>query len=213
MSESRRRQFEEASVTSQEAAWITGLSAKTINATIDRGEVKPLKAVRTRGVTSRRLGAAEVVYLLLRKKAGRALSAQARRELYAKLAQRRQAGQSQADVEIRLADGVVRVELKQARIEMAQRWTALRDAAEMVVSDPGIRGGDPVLRGTRVPVYVIADLVAQGVEPGELLEDYPSLSAEMIQAALAYAQTNPRRGRPPKAPWRDKPDAGRRHRR
>jgi uncharacterized protein (DUF433 family) len=83
----------------------------------------------------------------------------------------------------------------------------------MVVSDPAIRGGDPVLRGTRVPVYVIADLIAQGAESSELLEDFPSLNSEMIQAALAYAQTNPRRGRPAKAPWRDKPSARRRHRR
>jgi uncharacterized protein (DUF433 family) len=189
------------------------MSAKTIKATIDRGEVKPQKAVRTRGVTSRRLGAAEVVYLLVRKKAGRSLSAEARKELYAKLAQRRQSENPQADFEIRLAEGVIRVEIKQARIEMAQRWAALRDAAELVVSDPEIRGGAPVLRGTRVPVYVIADLVAQGADTSELLEDYPSLDAALIQAALAYAETNPRRGRPAKAPWRDRPSARRRHRR
>lgn len=210
MSNTKNDPTEEACVTSQEAAWITGLSAKTINATIDRGEVRPLKTVRIRGVTSRRLGAAEVVYLIVRKKAGRALSAHARKELYAKLAQRRQQQNSQADVEIRLAGGLIRVEIRQARIEMAQRWAALQDAAEMVVSDPEIRDGEPVLRGTRVPVYLIADLAAQGADIRELLEDYPSLDAEMIQAAVAYAETNPRRGRPSKAPWRDRPSAAQR---
>lgn len=203
----------EHTVTPQEAAWITGLSAKTINATIDRGEVRPVRAVRRRGVSSRKLGAAEVVYLLVRKNAGRSLSPQARRELYTKLVQQRRGAASSPDAEIELAGGLVRVEVKQASDEIARRWAALRDAAELVVSDPEIRGGEPVLQGTRVPVYVIADLAAQGAETRELLEDFPSLDAEMIQAALAYAETNPRRGRPAKAPWRDSPSAGRRHRR
>jgi uncharacterized protein (DUF433 family) len=48
---------------------------------------------------------------------------------------------------------------------------------------------------------MIADLVKQGAGLREILEDYPSLDAQMIQAALAYAQTNPKRGRPSKAPW------------
>ena len=41
----------------------------------------------------------------------------------------------------------------------------LRRARRLVVSDPEILGGDPVFRGTRVPVHLIADLVAQGGEP------------------------------------------------
>jgi uncharacterized protein (DUF433 family) len=200
-------------VTPQEAAWITGLSARTINATIDRGEVRPVGVTRRRGVTSRKLGAAEVVYLIVRRRAGRSLSPQARRELYAKLLEQRCAAGGSPDADIELADGLVRVEVKQAADEMAERWAALQDADALVVSEPEIRGGEPVLRGTRVPVYVIADLVAQGAEPGELLEDYPSLDADMIRAALAYAETNPRRGRPPSAPWRDTPSARRRHRR
>lgn len=210
MSSSKSRTPEEASVTSQEAAWITGLSAKTINATIDRGEVKPLKAERRRGFVSRRLGTAELVYLLVRKKASRSLSPQARRELYAKLTQQRHGADPLGDAEVELAGGLVRVEVKRVRNEVAQRWAALRGAANLVVSDPEIRGGEPVLRGTRVPVYLIADLVAQGADSSELLEDYPSLNAEMIQAALSYAETNPRRGRPSKVPWRDRPSAGRR---
>jgi uncharacterized protein (DUF433 family) len=210
MSNTKNHPAEEASVTSQEAAWITGLSARTINATIDRGEVRPVGVARRRGVTSRKLGAAEVVYLIVRKRVGRSLSPQARRELYAKLLEQRRAAGDSPDADIELAGGLVRVEVKQAADEMAERWAALQDAAELVVSDPEIRGGDPVLRGTRVPVYVIADLVAQGADTRELLEDYPSLDTEMIQAALAYAETNPRRGRPAKAPWRDRPSARRR---
>jgi uncharacterized protein (DUF433 family) len=197
------------SVTPVEAAWLTELSPKTINATIDRGE---LKAVKRRGGTkkrSRNLGAADVLYLMLRKELASVLSASAKRELYQRLTKARlgvlsdwksPSGQ-QCDVEIQLAGGVIRIELKSACSRLAKRWRALRNATQMVISDPTIRGGEPVIRGTRVPVYMIADLVKQGAGLREILEDYPSLDAQMIQAALAYAQTNPKRGRPSKAAW------------
>jgi uncharacterized protein (DUF433 family) len=49
------------------------------------------------------------------------------------------------------------------------------------VSDPEIMGGDTVFSGTRVPVHLIAELVAQGAAPTELLEGYPRLTAEMVR--------------------------------
>jgi len=74
----------------------------------------------------------------------------------------------------------------------------------MVISDPEILGGDPVFRGTRVPVHLIAELVAQGAMPAELIEGYPRLTAEMIRLAPIYAAACPLRGRPRKQPWRDR---------
>lgn len=199
-------------VTTQEAAWIAGVSAKTINAAIDRGEVRPVARPRRRGVTSRQIGAAEVVYFVVRKEAGAALSAQARRELYAQLTAQRWGDWTIApDIaeaastwnrEITLAGGVVRIAIQRACTAVARRWAGLRSATDLVVEDPEIRGGEPVLRGTRVPVHLVADLVGQGADVGEVLEDYPALTAAMVEAALAYAATHPRRGRPAKGPWR-----------
>jgi uncharacterized protein (DUF433 family) len=196
-------------VTPVEAAWLTQLSPKTINATIDRGE---LKAIRKKGLTrksARNLGPADVLYLMLRKDLAAALSAGAKRELYQRLTEIglevlpdwRAPTAEQCDAEIRLAGGVIRIEIKSTCSRLANRWRALRNATQLIVSDPNIRGGEPVVRGTRVPVYMIADLVKQGADLQEILEDYPSLDAPMVDAALAYAQTNPKRGRPPKAPW------------
>lgn len=192
-----------------EAAWLTELSTKTINASIDRGEVKVL---RSRGSVKKRvrnLGPADVLYLMLRKELGTVLSAQAKRELYQRLKDVGLEGLSESissiearcDLEIRLAGGVVRIELKEICSRLANRWRALRDATQLVVSDPQIRGGEPVIRSTRVPVYMVADLLNQGADVNEILEDYPSLDAQMVRAALAYVETNPRRGRPSKAPW------------
>ena len=78
----------------------------------------------------------------------------------------------------------------------------LRRARSLVVSDPEIMGGDPVFRGTRIPVHTIAELVAQGSSQSELLESYPRLTAEMIRLAPIYAAACPLRGHPRHQPWR-----------
>jgi len=69
----------------------------------------------------------------------------------------------------------------------------------MVHSDPAIMAGAPVFRGTRVPVYLIADMIEHGTPIAEILEGYPSLTREMVGYAGIYATTHPRRGRPPEA--------------
>jgi uncharacterized protein (DUF433 family) len=197
-------------VSTQEAAWLTELSTKTINATIDRGELKSApRRNRSRRRVPRRLGPADVFYLVLRKELSSVLSADAKTELYEELVRREwpalqatEAPRQKADSEIRLAGGLVRIELKSVYQRLAKRWLALENASSVVVSDPEIRGGEPIIRGTRVPVYLVADLVEQGAKLREVLEDYPALTASMLRSALAYAQTHPKRGRPRKAPWR-----------
>ena len=53
--------------------------------------------------------------------------------------------------------------------------------------NPEIVGGKPVISGTRVPIDLIMRLYAQGVSTEEILEDYPHLEKEDIQAVLLYA--------------------------
>jgi uncharacterized protein (DUF433 family) len=48
-------------------------------------------------------------------------------------------------------------------------------------------GGQVCAKGTRVPVGVILDSLAEGSDPDEVLRSYPSLKREHIGAALAYA--------------------------
>jgi uncharacterized protein (DUF433 family) len=56
-----------------------------------------------------------------------------------------------------------------------------------VVADPEICGGRPRIRGTRVRVSDIIDMLAAGVDRAEILADYPYLADEDITAALDYA--------------------------
>jgi uncharacterized protein (DUF433 family) len=47
--------------------------------------------------------------------------------------------------------------------------------------------GKPCLKGTRIPVYLILQKLAAGESASELLQAYPQLRPEHIQAALKYA--------------------------
>ena len=85
--------------------------------------------------------------------------------------------------------------------QMTERLAEATAAQFAVVSDPEIRGGEPVVRGTRIPVHLLQDLVAQGATYDELLADYPSLDDQRLRLALVYAKNHPRAGRPRKRPW------------
>ena len=56
-----------------------------------------------------------------------------------------------------------------------------------ITADPAVLVGKPVIRGMRISVAQIVTAVAAGVLQSELLEDYPGLEPDDIQAALLYA--------------------------
>ena len=56
--------------------------------------------------------------------------------------------------------------------------------------DSELHHGDPCIRGTRIPVSTILGSLADGMTPADVQSYYPQLSAEDIQAALAYAAQN-----------------------
>ena len=58
---------------------------------------------------------------------------------------------------------------------------------ERIVIDPSILVGKPVVKGTRLAVEFIVDLLAQGWDEAEILRNYPGLTREDIQACLSYA--------------------------
>lgn len=63
----------------------------------------------------------------------------------------------------------------------------LHEAAHgRVVSDPGILGGQPVFRGTRLPVGTLFDYLADGLTLDYFLESFPSISREQATAVLRY---------------------------
>ena len=57
---------------------------------------------------------------------------------------------------------------------------------ERISIDPQVCGGKPCIKGTRIWVSLILDLLATGMPEAELLEEYPGLVHDDILAALAY---------------------------
>lgn len=62
------------------------------------------------------------------------------------------------------------------------------DWRERITVDPAILVGKPVVRGTRLAVEFILDLVAGGWSFDEVLANYPGLTVEDIRACVAYAK-------------------------
>ena len=58
---------------------------------------------------------------------------------------------------------------------------------ERIVVNPKILGGKPIIRGTRLSVEFILELLASNVSEKDILEDYSHITKEDIQACLRYA--------------------------
>jgi uncharacterized protein (DUF433 family) len=58
---------------------------------------------------------------------------------------------------------------------------------ERIVIDPAVLTGKPIIKGTRLAVEFIIDLMVQGWSEDQILDNYPGLEREDIRACLAYA--------------------------
>ncbi len=63
----------------------------------------------------------------------------------------------------------------------------LKTWEKMVVIDPDICNGKPVLRGKRITVQTILEYLSAGESRKEILKQYPSLTEEDINASLSFA--------------------------
>lgn len=59
---------------------------------------------------------------------------------------------------------------------------------DRIVRDPAVLSGKPVIRGTRIPVEVVLEYLANNPSFDELFADYPRLTMSDVKAALDYAQ-------------------------
>ena len=56
-----------------------------------------------------------------------------------------------------------------------------------ITIDPAQMGGVPCIRGLRIPVASVVDMVASGMSTGDILADFPDLEREDVAEALRYA--------------------------
>jgi uncharacterized protein (DUF433 family) len=183
--------------TPTEAAVLTQLTLKAVNNAIDKKTVPAVMGERA-GQPIRLLDLRALMSLTLERRLVDRFAPELRRELFDAL-------KGAPRTTLSLADGLLKIDLREPRRELAKSLRDLRRARQLVWSNPEIMGGDPVFRGTRVPVHMIAEIQAQGETEEVLLESYPSITAEMARLAAVYAAAYPLRGRPRKQPWHDRP--------
>ena len=78
--------------------------------------------------------------------------------------------------------------------------TVNNDLLRRITARPDVFGGKPIIRDMRISVELILSLLAQGVSPKEILDDYPELQVEDMRACAAYARAVIAR-----IPWRRSP--------
>ena len=66
--------------------------------------------------------------------------------------------------------------------------TKQQNYQDRIVSIPGVVGGKPVVKGTRVPVELVLEYLATDPKIDTLFEAFPKLTLEDVKACLAYAQ-------------------------
>ena len=60
-------------------------------------------------------------------------------------------------------------------------------AHDPILSNPKVLGGQPCIRGTRIPVAVVIDSLAEGLTPAQIIDHFPPLTENDVKAAMAYA--------------------------
>ena len=189
--------------TPAQAAAITGLPLAAVHKAIDSRLIRP-RSARSGTAVRRLLTKEQLIYLQLEAEGLRLLPVGTRREI-AELIQR-----SPKTENLPVANGTaLLIEIGTARRAVESQLKQLARMEELVVSDPEIMRGTPVFKGTRVPVDLVADMLAQGAAVEDILEGYPTLSKEKIAMAPLYMRAFPRRGRPSRRPWQGKKVRGR----
>ena len=61
------------------------------------------------------------------------------------------------------------------------------DLLKRITARPDVFGGKPIIRDMRISVELVLSLLAQGVTPEAILDDYPGLEPDDIRACTAYA--------------------------
>jgi uncharacterized protein (DUF433 family) len=185
----------ERSFTAPEASAIVKLPLKAVHKAMDGGLIQPRRLRRGKQV-HRMLSHEQLVYLRLEAEGLRLLPIASRREV----ARAIELAPHVDSVAVNGTSALV-VRVKSARKDVEREVKRLRQAEEMAASNPEIMGGAPVYRGTRIPVELVAAMLAQRATVEEILEGYPALDREKIELAPLYVAAFPQRGRPSRQPW------------
>lgn len=184
-----------------EAAAVTEQSVTTINRLIDTGPIAR-RHVRHQKRQLRVLTRQDLLFLTaLQDSVLASLNKATRALLYTKICEAWTGEPKTLDL-LPVSETLV-LQLQAIVDKLLARLSDLEVAKAIAVEDPEIRGGEPVIQGTRIPVHLVADMLADGATEEEILRGYPTLRGKDLNLIRVYAQAYPRQGRPPKHPWHE----------
>jgi uncharacterized protein (DUF433 family) len=190
-----------ATLTPGEVAELSGAPKRIIEKAIEE-RVLSVRLRSSRNAPRRRrrmLPTYAVAYAVIVKKLDLKLTSAQKKRLITKLADLKPAAIRTARVELVPAVEIDVGRLVEDVMDRAERYRIARDAS--IVSDEAIKGGTPVIRGTRMTVHSVLGRIEHGETVNDILDDNPDLSREAIEAAIIYARTHPLIGRPGGRPW------------
>lgn len=177
--------------TAREAAALSGVAVKAVNNAIDKRIIRAARpaSVKTGRAPLRSLSEDDLLRLKLWYEVGGVLSQERRERLFAEIKERPNARHVKADK-------LLIIDVAEARKEIAVRTRELAAAEAAIVRDKAVMGGEPVFRGTRIPVRSIAAMLNDGASEAEILDGYPKLDNRLLSLAKIWVAAHPRRGRP-----------------
>jgi uncharacterized protein (DUF433 family) len=175
----------------REAAELVGVPLTAVNKAIEQKAIRPVKVRRSVGIPLDEMAPLVVICRI-----GMPLPSEAKRRIRDWLVAV-DAGDDQSR-ELALSEAlVVRWSEEFAAVVRDAREYAER-RAEFLETDPGVKGGEPVIRGTRLTARAVLARLVGGDSVSDLAAEYPDIDPAAFEAAALYARTHPLRGRPPR---------------
>jgi uncharacterized protein (DUF433 family) len=185
-----------------EAAAIAEVSPETIRTALEKKSVTPSHQRKTGKAVRHQFSVGDVLFIKLLAEFPFPLSKQDKHSLAQVLARgnRKASPWSMEGVDLvyRSGDVQLSVQCKPFRKTVERNLAAFRWGRKRVVSSPEVLAGEPVFRGTRVPLRQVASLFRKGVSESEIIEDFPHLSARDLAYARLFSRLGERPGRPRK---------------
>lgn len=183
-------------LTPTEAAVVSAVSVRDVNRVIDE-KILPERLYKIGRDRSRRFNVDACTFISFYFRSANQLTSDERmRTIAAASKHLEEESTGQLEKEWIIRQEFLSIDLAPFRRSVRQRLAKLSAARALVIEDPGILGGVPVIKGTRIPVYDVAASVAAGFATARILAAYPGLTNEAVELAALYAEANPQRGRP-----------------
>jgi uncharacterized protein (DUF433 family) len=186
-----RRRKQRPVLSRREAAELVGVPLTAVNKAIEQKAIRPVKLRRSVWIPLDEMAPLVVICRI-----GMPLPSDAKRRIRDWLVAVDTGADEPRELALSAALVVRWSEEFAAIVRDAREYTERR--ATYLETDPEVKGGEPVIRGTRLTARAILARLAGGDSVSDLADEYPDVDPEAFEAAALYARTHPLRGRPPR---------------